>query len=77
MKEMRFLFGGDIITEINKKSLVHPEIYLDFLQHLEVRDKVNMTIYRENQTREMILEVKDRPILPWDLPSSDCHMAIE
>ena len=27
-----FLFGGDIITEINKKSLDQPETYINFLK---------------------------------------------
>ena len=70
-----FLFGGDIITAINKKKLDQPEIYFEFLQNLKVGDKIDLTVFRENQTKTISLVVKDRPLLPWDLPQGDCHMA--
>ncbi|MDA3788190.1 MAG: trypsin-like peptidase domain-containing protein [Desulfobacula sp.] len=72
-----FLFGGDIITAINKKSLNQQEVYVEFLQNLKVGDTVDLTIFRENQTKKISLVVKDRPLLPWDLPQADCHMAIQ
>jgi serine protease Do len=63
------LLGGDIITEINGKSLDEPKKTLEVVHSLKVGDKVNLTLYRDRKTRRVEFDILERPILPGDLPS--------
>jgi serine protease Do len=62
------LLGGDIITEINGQSLDDPEKLMKVVRSLKVGDKLNLTLFRDMETRRVELHLPERPILPGDLP---------
>lgn len=66
-----FLFGGDIVTRANGQSITEPEAYSEFARKLEVGSKVELTVYRNGQSKTVSFNVVERPILPWDLPPED------
>lgn len=66
-----FLLGGDVITAANGRPLDKLENFKTFVSSLKVGEKVRFTIYRAGKTEEIELRVKERPILPWDLPAPD------
>lgn len=66
-----FLLGGDIITSANGQPLDRLENFKLFVSSLKVGEKVRFTIYRAGKTDEIELRVKERTILPWDLPAPD------
>ena len=65
-----FLLGGDIVTGINEQPLDNPENLLKLLASLKVGDKVRLTIFHKGETRNIELELTERPILPGDVRSS-------
>ncbi|HVO83477.1 MAG TPA: trypsin-like peptidase domain-containing protein [Syntrophobacteria bacterium] len=65
-----FVLGGDIITEINRQSLNHPKKFAKLINSLKVGDTVQLTLYRENETRKVEFRLPERPILPGDLRPS-------
>lgn len=64
------LLGGDIITTANGQSLDDPTKYEAFVRSLKVGDRVRLTIYREGRKQGIEFTVRERPILPWDLPAN-------
>ena len=65
-----FLFGGDIITEINGQSLNDPRRFTRLVDSLKVGDTVQLTLYREKETRKVEFRLVERPVLPGDLRPS-------
>jgi len=61
-----FLFGGDIIIAGNGQRLDTLEELVKFTRSLNVGDRVRLTLYHEGETREVEMQLKERPILPGD-----------
>lgn len=53
--------GGDIITEANGISLANPRNFLAFVRSLKVGDEVRLKIFRDGTTREVVLQLSERP----------------
>jgi S1-C subfamily serine protease len=53
--------GGDIVTKANGVPLNDPKNFLDFVRSLHVGDEVHLTIFREGTTREVVLQLPERP----------------
>jgi serine protease Do len=64
------LLGGDIITEINGQAADNPEDLLKLIGTLKVGDKVRLTLFHKNKTRNIELNLPERPILPGDFRSN-------
>jgi S1-C subfamily serine protease len=64
------LLGGDIITEINGQAVDNPENFLKLIGSLRVGDKVRLTLFHKKETRNIELNLSERPILPGDFHSS-------
>jgi len=60
------LFGGDIIIAGNGQRLDSFEELVKFTRSLNVGDKVRLTLYYKGETREVEIQLKERPILPGD-----------
>ncbi len=69
-----YMLGGDIITAANGQSLNSRESFEKFVRSLKVGEKVRLTIYRTGKMLQIELSVMERPVLPWDLPSTDQRM---
>ena len=67
---IEFLLGGDIITEINGQTVDNPENLLKLIGSLKVGDKVRLTLFHKKETRNIELNLPERPILPGDFRSS-------
>ena len=65
------LLGGDVITAANGKSLADPRNYEEFVRAVKIGDKVRLTIHREGKENPIEFIIPERPILPWDFPSSE------
>jgi len=61
-----FLFGGDIIIAGNGQRLDSLEEMVKFARSLNVGDRVRLTLYYKGETREIELQLQERPILPGD-----------
>jgi S1-C subfamily serine protease len=72
--EEEFLFGGDIITEVNGKLLDNPKNFEDFVRLMEIGDKVQIKYFREGEMHNVELTLPERPTLPWDLPKEDRNL---
>lgn len=66
----QFLFGGDIITEMNGQSPDDPDRFDEMVASLKVGDTVRLTLYRERQVRKATFKLPERPLLPGDLRPS-------
>ena len=62
-----FLFGGDIIIAGNGKRIDSLEEMIKFARSLNVGDRVRLTLYYKGETREVEMQLSERPILPGDL----------
>ena len=60
------LFGGDIIIAGNGQRLDSVEELVKFTRSLNVGDRVRLTLYYKGETRDVEMELKERPILPGD-----------
>jgi len=65
-----FVLGGDIITEINGQSVNDPKRFIKLVSSLKVGDTVQLTLYREKETRKVEFRLLERPVLPGDLRPS-------
>jgi len=65
-----FLLGGDIITKINGQAVDDSENLFKLIDSLKVGDNVWLTLFHKNQTRNIELNLPERPILPGDFRSS-------
>lgn len=61
-----FLFGGDIIIAGNGKRIDSLEEMVKFARSLNVGDRVRLTLYYKGETREVEMQLSERPILPAD-----------
>ncbi len=64
-----FLLGGDIITEIDGASVGDREDLTRALKTLEVGAAVRLTLFRERETRNVVVLIAERPMLKSDLSS--------
>jgi serine protease Do len=62
------LVGGDIITAVNGKAVDTPEKLAEAMRDLTVGATLELTVFREGQTREVRCVLPERPILPGDIP---------
>ncbi len=65
-----FLLGGDIITEVNGQGVDNQENFLKLIGSLKVGDKVRLTLFHNKETRNIELNLPERPNLPGDFRSS-------
>ncbi len=61
-----YFFGGDIIVALNGQPLTNSEDLARIAASLRVGDKVLLTLYFRGQTREVEVELAERPMLPGD-----------
>jgi putative serine protease PepD len=65
-----FLFGGDIITMVNRQPVSDAETFLQLARSLQVGETVRLAFFREGETRHVEFRLPERPLLPGDLPSA-------
>jgi S1-C subfamily serine protease len=53
--------GGDIITEANGFSLTDPKSLVGLARSLKVGEEVRLKIFRDGTTREVVLQLPERP----------------
>ena len=61
-----YLFGGDIIVAINGRAFTGRDELADLVSSLRVGDKVGLTIYYGGKTREVEMQLTERPLLLGD-----------
>ncbi len=61
------LIGGDIVVEMNGKSMAKAEQVASAMRELRVGDVVHLKLFRDGETREVKLELPERPLLPQDV----------
>jgi serine protease Do len=65
-----YLFGGDIITQIDGTDVDTPEKLTDAMRALTIGALVNLKVFRKGEYRDVEYVLPERPILPEDLPNS-------
>jgi len=61
-----YLFGGDIIVAINGRAFTGRDELADLVSSLRVGDKVILTLYYGGETREVEMQLTERPLLLGD-----------
>jgi len=61
-----YLFGGDIIVAINGRAFTGRDELADMVSSLMVGDKVRLTLYYGGETREVEMQLTERPLLLGD-----------
>ncbi|MCG6916732.1 MAG: trypsin-like peptidase domain-containing protein [Deltaproteobacteria bacterium] len=61
-----YLFGGDIIVAINGHAFTDRDELAKFVDSLRVGDKVRLTLYYGGETREVEMQLTERPLLLGD-----------
>ena len=61
-----YLFGGDIIVAINGRAFTGRDELADMVSSLRVGDKVRLTLYYGGETREVEMQLTERPLLLGD-----------
>ncbi len=61
-----YLFGGDIIVAINGRAFTGRDELADLVSSLRVGDKVRLTLYYGGETREVEMQLTERPLLLGD-----------
>jgi len=61
-----YLFGGDIIVAINGRAFTGRDELADIVSSLRVGDKVRLTLYYGGETREVEMQLTERPLLLGD-----------
>jgi S1-C subfamily serine protease len=61
-----YLFGGDIIVAINGHTFTDRDELAKFVSSLRVGDKVRLTLYYGGETREVVMQLTERPLLLGD-----------
>ena len=59
----RYIFGGDIIMEIDGIPIRTPEDYVKAISPLKVGQEVTLSLFREGQTRTIRITLGERPRL--------------
>jgi len=65
-----FLFGGDIVTRMNGRTLGTPDDVIAALATLKVGSEVTMTVFRDQKSVDVKYVLPERPLLPGDITSS-------
>ena len=65
-----FLFGGDIVTRMNDRTLGTPDDVIAALATLKVGSEVTMTVFRDQKSVDVKYVLPERPLLPGDITSS-------
>ena len=68
------LLGGDIVTRINGVPTTEAEKIAPIMRNLKVGDTLKMSVFRENETREVNYTLPERPLLPGDLPEEQADL---
>ena len=61
-----YLFGGDIIVAINGRSFTGRDELIRLVSSFEVGDKVRLKLYYRRETREVEMQLTERPLLLGD-----------
>jgi len=61
-----YLFGGDIIVAMNGRAFTGRDELADMVSSLRVGDKVRLTLYYGGETREVEMQLTERPLLLGD-----------
>jgi len=69
----QFLLGGDIITEMNGQSTQNLDQFAQMMNALKIGDSVQLTLYRNGQTRQVAFNLIERPPQPGDIRSSSSN----
>lgn len=62
-----FLFGGDIVTRMNGRTLGTPDDVIAALATLKVGSEVTMTVFRDQKSVDVKYVLPERPLLPGDI----------
>jgi len=65
-----FLFGGDIVTRMNGRTLGTPDDVIAALATLKVGSEVTMTVFRDQKSVDVKYVLPERPLLPGDIMGS-------
>ncbi|HEX7430693.1 MAG TPA: trypsin-like peptidase domain-containing protein, partial [Candidatus Limnocylindrales bacterium] len=65
-----FLFGGDIVTRMNGRTLGTPDDVIAALATLKVGSEVTMTVFRDGKLVDLKYVLPERPLLPGDIMGS-------
>jgi len=65
-----FLFGGDIVTRMNGRTLGTPDDVIAALATLKVGSEVTMTVFRDQKSVDVKYVLPERPLLPGDITGS-------
>jgi len=63
-----FLFGGDIVTELNGTRLTSDGKLTEAMRALAVGDTLRLTVFRQGEYIQVEYVLPERPLLPGDLP---------
>ena len=63
-----FLFGGDIVTEVNGTRLTSDDNLAEAMRALAVGDTIRLTVFRQGEYTQVQYVLPERPLLPGDLP---------
>jgi len=63
-----FLFGGDIVTEVNGTRLTSDDKLAESMRALAVGDTLHLTVFRQGDYKQVEYVLPERPLLPGDIP---------
>ncbi len=66
-----FLFGGDIVTKMNGRTLNTPDDVVAAIASLKVGAEVTMTVFRDGKPVDVKYVLPERPILPGDIAGGE------
>jgi len=66
-----YLLGGDIVTAVNGTPVRTQEDFGARVKTLKVGQRARLTIFRDGATRDVTVNVAERPRLPYDLADQD------
>jgi serine protease Do len=71
-----FLFGGDIVTKMNGRTLATPDDVVAALATLKVGGEVTLTLFRDGKSVDLKYTLPERPLLPGDIQNGAGDMAL-
>ena len=63
-----FLFGGDIVTELNGTRLTSDDKLTEAMHALAIGDTLRLTVFRHGEYTQVEYVLPERPLLPGDMP---------
>ncbi len=66
-----YLLGGDIVTAVNGAPVRTQEDFGARIKTLKVGQRARLTIFRDGTTRDLTVNIAERPRLPYDLADQD------